>query len=94
MRTPPPPHHHLYLKLFAMSKRPSTELTGLLAANSRGVGLDDNNDNLFREDTEEEDNILMTKGGHNHNYRDGSGSGNGSCGGTVVGRGGGRWHVI
>ncbi len=44
-----------------MSKRPSAELTGLPTTNSSGVGVCDNNNDIFREDTEEEGNIMMTK---------------------------------
>jgi hypothetical protein len=45
-----------------MMKRPSAELTGSPASNSSGVGvLGDKEDILFREDAEEEGNILMSK---------------------------------
>jgi hypothetical protein len=41
--------------------RPSAELTGLLASNSSGVSIGIKEDTLFREDAEEEGNILMSK---------------------------------
>jgi hypothetical protein len=44
-----------------MPKQLSAELTGSPATKSSGAGVGNDNNYLFREDTEEEGNIMMTK---------------------------------
>jgi hypothetical protein len=58
---PPSTSSSLLLKYLAMLKWLSAELTGLPASSASNVGVGDMEDILFREDAEEEGNILMSK---------------------------------